>query len=303
MADFPILSIDNVVKRYNGFTAVDRINLSIPPQTIFGLLGPNGAGKTSLIRMITQITMPDEGHISFKGEKLKTMHSEQIGYMPEERGLYKQMKVGDHIVYLAQLRGLSAPDAKKKVHAWFERFDITDWWNKKIEELSKGMQQKVQFIATVVHEPELLIFDEPFTGLDPINADLIKEEIYRLKEKGATIIFSTHRMEQVEEICDAIVLVNKGKKILDGSVKQIKQQFKKNIYKVTFEGTLPDIQHSDFSVIKNSGEELFIQTKQHNRPNELLTFLMNKIEIHSFQELLPSLNEIFKEQVTQDSHE
>lgn len=303
MADFPILSIDNVVKRYNGFTAVDRINLSIPPQTIFGLLGPNGAGKTSLIRMITQITMPDEGHIAFKGEKLNTMHSDQIGYLPEERGLYKQMKVGDHIVYLAQLRGLTAADAKKKVLAWFERFEIADWWNKKIEELSKGMQQKVQFIATVVHEPELLIFDEPFTGLDPINADLIKEEIYRLKEKGATIIFSTHRMEQVEEICDAIVLVNKGKKILDGGVKQIKQQFKKNIYKVTFEGALPDIRHPDFNVLKNSTEELLIQTKPHIRPNELLTFLMDKIEIHSFQEVLPSLNEIFKEQVTQDSHE
>lgn len=303
MSEYPILTIDNVVKRFNGISAVDRINLIIPPKTIFGLLGPNGAGKTTLIRMITQITIPDEGHISFKGEKLNTMHSEEIGYLPEERGLYKQMKVGDHIIYLAQLRGLSATDAKKKVHAWFERFEIVDWWNKKIEELSKGMQQKVQFIATVVHEPELLIFDEPFTGLDPINADLIKDEIYRLKEKGATIIFSTHRMEQVEEICDAIVLVNKGKKILDGGVKQIKQQFKKNIYKVTFEGTLPKIEHPDFSIIKSSEEELLIQTKPHNKPNELLTFLMNKIEIHSFQELLPSLNEIFKEQVTRDGHE
>ncbi|MBL7959470.1 ATP-binding cassette domain-containing protein [bacterium] len=299
----PILNIDNVVKRFNGFTAVDRISLTIPPKTIFGLLGPNGAGKTTLIRMITQITMPDEGRISFKGEKLNSMHSEDIGYLPEERGLYKQMKVGDHIIYLARLRGLTAADANKKVRAWFEKFEISNWWNKKIEELSKGMQQKVQFIATVAHEPELLIFDEPFTGLDPINADLIKDAIYQLKEKGATIIFSTHRMEQVEEICDAIVLVNKGKKILDGGVKLIKQQFKKNIYKVTFEGALPAIQHSDFNVIKSSGEELLIQTKPHNTPNELLTFLMDKIEIHSFQELLPTLNEIFKEQVTQDGHE
>lgn len=303
MTDQPILAIDNVVKRFNGITAVNRINLSIPSKTIFGLLGPNGAGKTTLIRMITQITMPDEGHISFKGEKLNTMHSEEIGYLPEERGLYKQMKVGDHIIYLAQLRGLSAADAKKKVRAWFEKFEISEWWNKKIEELSKGMQQKVQFIATVAHEPELLIFDEPFTGLDPINADLIKEEIYHLKEKGATIIFSTHRMEQVEEICDTIILVNKGRKILDGGVKEVKQQFKKNIYRVTFEGFLPPIQHPNFSVVKSSGDELLIQTQPHNRPNELLKFLTDKIEIHSFQELLPSLNEIFKEQVTRDGHE
>jgi ABC-2 type transport system ATP-binding protein len=298
-----ILSIENVVKRFNGFSAVDRISLNIPPKTIFGLLGPNGAGKTTLIRMITQITMPDEGHIAFKGEKLHMMHAEEIGYMPEERGLYKQMKVGDHIVYLAQLRGLSSAEAHKKVKTWFEKFEIADWWNKKIEELSKGMQQKVQFIATVVHEPELLIFDEPFTGLDPINADLIKDEIYQLKEKGATIIFSTHRMEQVEEICDAIVLVNKGKKILDGGVRQIKQQFKKNLYKITFEGQLPELKHPDFSVVRTGIDEVIFQTKPHNKPNELLKFLMDKIEIHSFQELLPSLNEIFKEQVTKDGHE
>ncbi len=303
MSEQHILTIENVVKRFNGITAVDRISLSIPPKTIFGLLGPNGAGKTSLIRMITQITMPDEGHIAFKGEKLHSLHSEEIGYMPEERGLYKQMKVGDHIVYLAQLRGLSSTEAHKRVKMWFEKFDIADWWNKKIEELSKGMQQKVQFIATVVHEPELLIFDEPFTGLDPINADLIKEEIYRLKEKGATIIFSTHRMEQVEEICDAIVLVNKGKKILDGGVRQIKQQFKKNVYKITFEGGLPELKHPDFTVVHKAPGELFMQIKPQNKPNELLKFLMDKIEIHSFQELLPSLNEIFKEQVTKDGHE
>ncbi len=298
-----ILSIENVVKRYNGTTAVDRISLEIPKQTIFGLLGPNGAGKTSLIRMITQITAADEGRILFNGENLNSDHTESIGYMPEERGLYKQMKIGDHLVYLAQLRGLSAADADKKIHAWFEKFDILSWWNKKVEELSKGMQQKVQFIATIVHEPQLLIFDEPFSGLDPINADLIKDEIRRLKEKGATIIFSTHRMEQVEEICDAIALINKGKKILEGGVKEIKNQFKKNHYAVAFHGELPPFSHDDFEIVSRTGGEMIIQIKSNKKPNELLKFLMDKIEIHGFNEVLPSLNEIFIEQVTKDGHE
>jgi ABC-2 type transport system ATP-binding protein len=298
-----ILTVENVVKRYNGTTAVDHISIAIPKQTIFGLLGPNGAGKTSLIRMITQITAADEGRILFNGEPLRPDHTERIGYMPEERGLYKQMKIGDHLIYLAQLRGLSAAEANKKIHAWFEKFEITDWWNKKVEELSKGMQQKVQFIATIVHEPQLLIFDEPFSGLDPINADLIKDEIHQLKENGATIIFSTHRMEQVEEVCDAIALINKGKKILDGSVKEIKNQFKKNHYKVAFHGALPPLDHDDFEMVGHADGELIMKIKSNKTPNALLKFLMDRIDIHAFNEILPSLHEIFIEEVTKDGHE
>ncbi|MCB0832255.1 MAG: ATP-binding cassette domain-containing protein [Bacteroidetes bacterium] len=298
-----LLDIQNVVKKYNDTVAVDGLSVAIPKQAIFGMLGPNGAGKTSLIRMITQITAPDEGTILFNGEPIKRMHTESIGYMPEERGLYKQMKVGDQVMYLAQLRGLAYGEAKKRVHAWFERFDIESWWNKKVEELSKGMQQKVQFIATVVHNPELLILDEPFSGLDPINTDLIKDEISELQKAGTTIIFSTHRMEQVEEICSSIILVNKGKKILDGDVKAIKQQFKKNQYRVHYAGAIPVIDHPEFKILEKTDHEFNIQTQPATTPNALLSYLMNKVEIHGFNEVLPSLNEIFIEQVTGGHHE
>ena len=224
-----ILSIQNVVKTYGAYAAVDHLSLEVPEGRVFGMLGPNGAGKTSLIRMITTITAPDSGEIFLRGERLNARSPEKIGYMPEERGLYKKMKVGEHLLYLAQLKGLSAAAAKKEIYFWLDKFDIRSWWDKKIEELSKGMQQKIQFIATVVHRPPLLILDEPFTGLDPINTAIIKDEITRLNREGTSIIFSTHRMEQVEEICDHIILVNQGKKILDGTVAEVKQQFKKNI--------------------------------------------------------------------------
>ncbi|MEM6380754.1 MAG: ATP-binding cassette domain-containing protein, partial [Bacteroidota bacterium] len=211
-----ILQLENVVKTSGEYTAVDNVSFSVPKGSIFGLLGPNGAGKTSLIRIITTITRADQGTVYLDGEKLGSRHPSQIGYMPEERGLYKKMKVGDHLMYLARLKGLSKTEAKDKIDHWFNKFEITDWWDKKVEELSKGMQQKIQFIATVIHEPKLLILDEPFSGLDPINANLIKDEIYQLKEAGTSIIFSTHRMEQVEEICEYIVLINKGQNVLQG---------------------------------------------------------------------------------------
>ncbi|MCK6542329.1 ATP-binding cassette domain-containing protein [bacterium] len=296
------LSVRDVVKRYQSHTAVDRITLDVPRQSIFGLLGPNGAGKTSLIRMITQITMPDEGAILFDGNPIKPEHTQKIGYMPEERGLYKQMKIGDHVMYLAELRGLSSWDAEKKVKAWFERLDIMNWWNKKVEELSKGMQQKVQFVATVVHEPDLLILDEPFSGLDPINADLIKDEIHRLKELGATIIFSTHRMEQVEEICDRIALVHQGQNILNGEVKAIKQQFKKHHYRIQFDGALPQSGDAVYSIVSQKTGEAVIATQPGVSPNQLLTHLLSRVEMHAFQEVLPSLNEIFIEHVKGYNH-
>ena len=233
-----ILSAKNIVKRYSSHTALDDVTLEIPNQSIFGLLGPNGAGKTSLIRIITQITGPDSGEIIFGGEKLSQKHIGQIGYLPEERGLYKKMEVGEQALYLAQLKGMSKAEAKKKLKLWFEKFEIDTWWNKKVEELSKGMQQKVQFIVTVLHEPKLLILDEPFSGFDPINANIIKNEILHLKKQGSTILFSTHNMGSVEELCDNIALINKSKKILDGSVKDIRKQFKSNIYEIEFSGSM-----------------------------------------------------------------
>jgi ABC-2 type transport system ATP-binding protein len=227
-----LLEIQDVVKQYQAYLAVNHVSFSIPKGKIFGLLGPNGAGKTTLIRMITSITYPDSGKILFDGQPLQEKHSALIGYMPEERGLYKKMKVGEQLLYLARLRGMSEADAKKAILSWFDRLEATGWWNKKVEELSKGMAQKVQFISTVMHSPQLLILDEPFSGLDPVNANLIKDEIYRLHGEGTTILFSTHRMEQVEEICDNIVLVNKGVNILEGEVAEVKQRFKDNLFHI-----------------------------------------------------------------------
>jgi len=294
-----ILSLRNVVKQYHKHTAVDNISFDVPKGSVFGLLGPNGAGKTSLIRIITTITMADSGEVILDGEPINFDHPNQIGYMPEERGLYKKMKVGEQLIYLAQLKGMPGKVARKKLKAWMEKFDILDWWDKKVEELSKGMQQKIQFIATVVHEPKLLILDEPFSGLDPINTNLIKSEIDQLNQQGTSIIFSTHRMEQVEEICEQIVLINKGKKVLEGNVGQIKNDHKENLFRIGFKGNLDTNMDSDsFDVVSDSNDELIIKIKSGHHPNELLRELLNSgVEIFSYNEILPSLNEIFIKQV------
>lgn len=294
-----ILSLDNVVKRYHNHTAVDHVSFDIPKGVVFGFLGPNGAGKTSLIRIITSITAADEGRILLDGEPLNEMTPSQMGYMPEERGLYKKMKVGEQLMYLAQLKGMSKTEAKKSINHWFEKFDIAPWWNKKIDELSKGMQQKIQFIATVVHNPKLLILDEPFSGLDPINTNLIKDEIAELNKKGTSIIFSTHRMEQVEEVCERIVLINQGKMILEGDVKEVKEKHKDNLYKIGFDGKMPnDLQSPHFKIIEDNDTSVTIQATGGHRANDLLLNLINRgVEINSYQELLPTLNEIFIKKV------
>lgn len=294
-----ILSIHNVVKTFSNHTAVDRVSLDVPKGRIFGMLGPNGAGKTTLIRMITSITNPDSGEIYIDGEKLHGMHPHEIGYMPEERGLYKKMKVGEQLIYLARLKGLTPAQAKNKLDFWLNKFEITGWWDKKIEELSKGMQQKVQFIATIVHDPKLIILDEPFSGLDPINTNLIKDEIYELNKNGASVIFSTHRMEQVEQICEDIALINKGKIILQGNVAKIKDDYKENKYLVEFEGKLPaELKTDSFQVIDDTDSGLIIKISEGHQPNELLKGLIERnIEIKKYQEILPSLNQIFIKKV------
>jgi len=293
-----ILEIDSVSKFYREVTAVDDISLNIPKNSIFGLLGPNGAGKTSLIRMITQITGIDEGKILFDGEPLKPHHTAQIGYMPEERGLYKKMKIGEQLVYLARLKDLSKAEAKSRILHWLERFQIEDWWNKKVEDLSKGMQQKVQFISTVMHQPKLLILDEPFSGLDPINATLIREEIFRMvKEDGISVIFSTHRMEQVEEICERIALIHNGKRILSGEVADLKQQFKKNEYALITNSPLNSLT-SKYNVEQlKRGEHLFHLKEDQHATQLIKDLLQEQVEIRSFSEVLPGMNEIFIEQV------
>lgn len=294
-----ILSLRNVVKQYHNHRAVDGVSFEIPKGSIFGLLGPNGAGKTSLIRIITTITGADEGEVFLDGSKINEDSPKYIGYMPEERGLYKKMKVGEQLMYLAQLRGMSPGEAKKAINYWLEKFDNKDWWNKKIEELSKGMQQKIQFIATVMHRPKLLILDEPFTGLDPLNTNLIKEEIHKMNEEGTSVVFSTHRMEQVEEICTDIVLINQGKKILEGKVSEIKQNYKDNRFRIEFDGSFPsDLLSDDFKVVSDSDKDVIIQVSDGHDSNELLKDLINKgIKIKSFSEVLPTLNEIFIKQV------
>lgn len=301
---YPVLSLQNVVKKYHNHVAVDNISFDVEEGTIFGLLGPNGAGKTSLIRIITRITAADQGEVRINGEKLHSLHPGKIGYMPEERGLYKKMKVGEHLIYLAQLKGLPYRVAKEKLQSWMKKFDITSWWDKKIGDLSKGMQQKVQFIATVIHDPALIILDEPFSGLDPINTNLIKDEIYALKEKGVSILFSTHRMEQVEEICEKIVLVHQGKKILFGNVHEIQQSFKENIYSVKYYGDLENINLKGFgyTVMERKNGELLLKLEQDLSPNHLLKSLLDTgLEIHHFNEVLPLLNEIFIKKVAQNN--
>lgn len=294
-----ILSLRNVVKRYSNHTAVDNVTFDMQSGRIFGLLGPNGAGKTSLIRMITSITRADEGEILIAGEPLNAIHPTQIGYLPEERGLYKKMKVGEQLLYLARLKGLSSKDARDKLNFWLEKFEITDWWGKKVEELSKGMQQKVQFIATVVHDPKLMILDEPFSGLDPVNTNLIKDEIHNLNQNGTSIIFSTHRMEQVEEVCQDIVLINKGKVVLEGGVKEVKDSYKENKIEIQFDGNFPsDMNANGFSIVEDNDTSMIIQMQGERRPNDLLRGLIDRgIEIKSYREILPTLNNIFIKKV------
>lgn len=288
-----VLSIQNVVKQYAGHTAVNDVSFEVEEGSIFGLLGPNGAGKTSLIRIITRITAADSGRILLNGHALEDSKIREVGYLPEERGLYKKMMVGEHLLYLAQLKGLSKAEAVDQIKYWLDKFDIKTWWNKKIEELSKGMQQKVQFIATVLHRPSLIILDEPFTGLDPVNTNLIKSEINRLNQEGMSIIFSTHRMEQVEEICKDIVLIEQGKNILSGKVSDVKQQFKENLYKVA---TASPIQQAGktFDVSQQGNKYSTLHIHQGSSPNDVLSeIIATGNEIREFKEVLPSLNDIF----------
>ena len=290
-----LLELQNLKKYFATQKAVDDISLSVDRGQIFGLLGPNGAGKTTLIRMITGIFYPDEGNIIFDGKKFDPINDvEHIGYMPEERGLYKKMKIGEQTMYLAQLKGLSKSDAMTKIKQWFIKFEMESWWNKKVEDLSKGMGQKLQFVITVLHNPKLIILDEPFSGLDPVNSNLIKDEIFNLAKNGATVIFSTHRMEQVEEICDHIALVNKGAKILDGTVKQIKQDFKENLFSIGTE-QMPTLNgNAPFEIVGTKGSSDIVRIKDGNNPNNVLQYLLqNGANIHSFNEILPSLNDIF----------
>lgn len=298
-----LLEVNEVSKNFGDFTALNKVSLQVPKGSIFGLLGPNGAGKTTLIRVINQITMPDSGTVFLDGEALKGSHIKDIGYLPEERGLYKTMKVGEQALYLAQLKGLSKTEAKARLKYWFDRLDIGDWWNKKVQELSKGMAQKVQFVVTVLHEPKLLIFDEPFSGFDPINADIIKDEILHLRDQGATIIFSTHRMESVEELCDDIALIHKSNKILEGKLVDVKRRFKSNTYEVGIRSNnQPELRQelaqkfnvsdASFKTLENE-LKLNIKLQDSQKSNDLLGFLASKGEVSHFVELIPSVNDIF----------
>ncbi|MCG2611138.1 ATP-binding cassette domain-containing protein [Flavobacterium sp. SM15] len=302
-----ILEVHNVVKQYGDYTALNSVSLTVPKGSIYGLLGPNGAGKTSLIRIINQITMPDGGQVILDGEKLAPKHVQFIGYMPEERGLYKTMKVGEQCMYLAQLKGISASEAKKQLKYWFEKFEIESWWNKKIQELSKGMAQKVQFIVTVLHQPKLLILDEPFSGFDPVNANLIKDEIIELNKKGTSVIFSTHRMESVEEMCDHIALIHKSNKLIEGKLIDVKKSHRTNAYEVgilsnNVERLMYDLtqkfklEQTDF---KSLNDELKLQVQLNGAaPNELLNILTQNGQVTHFVEKIPSINDIFIQTVT-----
>jgi ABC-2 type transport system ATP-binding protein len=290
-----ISELRNLKKYFATQKAVDDISFTIEKGSIFGLLGPNGAGKTTLIRMITGIFFPDEGEIIFDGKKFDPVNDIiNIGYMPEERGLYKKMKIGEQALYLAQLKGLKRGDAMAKIKEWFVKLEMQSWWNKKVEDLSKGMSQKLQFVTTVLHEPKLIILDEPFSGLDPVNSNIIKEEIYQLSQKGCTIIFSTHRMEQVEEICDHIVLINKGQKILDGSVKKVKQDFKENLFSIGLDHAPLLNGNTIFDLIGKKDQSYIVKIKEGNKPTDVLKYFIHQdADVHSFNEILPSLNDIF----------
>lgn len=297
----PILRLDGLLKTYGEKVAVNRVSFTMPPDAIMGLLGPNGAGKTSIIRMITTITRPDEGTVFFEGEPLSSYHPTQIGYLPEERGLYKQMYVGEQLLYLARLKGLSKAAATERAKHWLDVFELGDQWEKKVEELSKGMQQQVQFIATVMHEPRLLILDEPFSGLDPVNANRMRAEILKLRDKGTGIIFSTHRMEQVEELCEYIVLINRGENVLEGRVADIRRRFRRHKFIVSTEEPLPAQLFEKFTATlsaKSGGRTAEVAVDPTSDSNELLRFLLNAgCQVQTFQEILPSLNDIFIEQV------
>ncbi|WP_296147631.1 ABC transporter ATP-binding protein [uncultured Flavobacterium sp.] len=302
-----ILEVKNVVKQYGDYTALNNVSLQVPKGSIYGLLGPNGAGKTSLIRIINQITMPDKGEVLLDGEKLNLDHVKDIGYMPEERGLYKSMKVGEQALYLAQLKGLSKAEAKKQLDYWFDRLEIQGWWNKKIQELSKGMAQKIQFVVTVLHKPKLLIFDEPFSGFDPVNANLIKDEILELKKQGATIIFSTHRMESVEELCDDIALIHKSNKLIEGKLIDVKKEYRSNSFEVgimssNVEGLMYQLTQK-FTVgqanFKSLNDDLKLEIQIGNAtPNELLNILTQNGQVTHFVEKIPSVNDIFIQTVS-----
>jgi ABC-2 type transport system ATP-binding protein len=296
----PLLEAKSVTKRYDNYTALNDVSVAVERGKILGLLGPNGAGKTSLIRIINQITAPDSGEVLFDGKPLNPEHVARIGYLPEERGLYRKMEVGEQCMYLAQLKGLDARDAKQKLRYWFEKFEIQGWWNKKVEELSKGMAQKVQFVVTVLHEPELLIFDEPFTGFDPVNANLIRDEILELNRKGATLIFSTHRMETVETLCDTIVLIHKSRKILDGSLADIRKQFRTQTYRIVFNGNLVPFTNALWAgaelIDKNQVDsqcEVTLRLLGNNTINNLLSAVLPVCEIVSVNEIIPSMNDVF----------
>lgn len=297
-----ILEINQVSKRFTGHTALDNVSLSIPRGSVYGLLGPNGAGKTTLIRIINHITAPDEGTVTINGHTLTADDVRSIGYLPEERGLYKKMTVGDQALFFARLKGLSKKDAEKALHGWFEKLEIDSWWNKKVEELSKGMAQKVQFVLTVLHEPELLIFDEPFSGFDPINADILKREILELRDKGATVIFSTHNMGSVEELCDNMTLINQSRNVLTGNVSELRRRFSKNQFKLTYLGdrSLPkEITENlmascgTINTDTNGYSNVVFDLKEGTDIRTLIAKLNESIEIRGFNEILPSINDIF----------
>lgn len=303
-----LLEVHNVVKKYGNYVALNEVSLNVPKGSIYGLLGPNGAGKTSLIRIINQITMPDSGSVILDGEPLQAKHIRTIGYLPEERGLYNSMKVGEQCLYLAQMKGLSKAEAKIQLEYWFDRLEIQGWWNKKVQELSKGMAQKIQFVVCVLHQPKLLIFDEPFSGFDPVNANIIKDEILALKAKGSTIIFSTHRMESVEELCDDIALIHKSNKLIEGKLDDVKRQFRTNTFEVgilssNVEGLMYDITQK-FTVspanFKSLNEDLKLEIQIGNSsPNELLNVLTQRGQVTHFVEKIPSVNDIFIQTVTE----
>lgn len=304
-----LLTAEHVEKRYANHLALDDVSIEVPEKSIYGLLGPNGAGKTTLIRIINQITGPDKGEVTFAGRKMTADDIYQIGYLPEERGLYKKMKVGEQALYLAQLKGLSKSDAIKQLKYWFEKFEIQTWWDKKVEELSKGMAQKVQFIATIIHKPRLLIFDEPFSGFDPINTNLLKEEIIKLKENGSTIIFSTHNMGSVEELCDHITLINKSRNILNGPINEVRQKYGSNVFELTYKGEtqrLKDCLDSNYSLLGTNEEvgqkKAQIKVNNYSTDNRLLSMVLPAVEVTGFNQVIPSMNDIFIQVVQEYNH-
>lgn len=292
----PMLTIDGVSKRYGEKVALQNVSFTVPSGSTFGLLGPNGAGKSTLIRIINKIMMSDSGKVFLNGEEITSKHIDSIGYMPEERGLYKKMKVGEHVMYLARLKGLSKTVAMERIKWWFDRMEVSDWWNKKVESLSKGMQQKIQFIATVLHNPKLIILDEPFSGFDPVNAEAVKDELLRLKDEGATIMLSTHRMESVEELCDHVAMIHKSEKVIEGKINEVKRDYSQNIFEMVYSGERLDADFFNFVSHERNEEGLWVlQTKlgETGNSNDILRTLIDKRTVISFREVLPTIQEIF----------